>query len=508
MTLFKTKKTGWMRSITLCFLFILNGIFVPSTQANAADKPLRFSISFDKTVQPTPYSGRVYIMMTQDLNREPRLSRNWFNPPPVFAIDVTNVPPGGTVILDSTARAFPVNLSQLTPGRYRVQAVARRNPDNPQPGKGAGDLFSLAQTIDLSPETSGNIEFSLNQVVQEEPFQETKDVKLVEIVSPTLSEFHHRQYKMRAAISLPEHWPEQPNKAYPVVYYITGFGGSHKSIFRMRKMMGDLPRRVILVIPDATNYYGHSVFANSDNIGPWGQALTEELIPFIEKKYHASGDATDRYVTGISSGGWSSLWLQITYPDVFNGCWSIVPDPVDFHDFQRINLYAANANMYRDANGNRRPLARYRGKVMIWYDDFVHLESVLGPGGQIRSFEAVFSPRGDDGKPVPLFDRKTGAVNPATAQSWKRYDINLILKNNWQTLRPKLAGKLHIFAGEKDTFYLEGAVRILKRTLTELGSDADVRIVDDMTHEAPPGVFDAMLKEITQHANVQETTSP
>lgn len=480
-------------AVLLCF----------GSQAANAGRPLRFAVTFDTTLQTELYTGRVYVMLTTEKNREPRLALNWFQPPPIFAVDVENVNPTGTIILDSTALAFPVPLNKLPAGHYRVQAVARRSLDSPVPGKGPGDLYSAVQDVEVSPASGGNIAFRLDQMVSEKPFEASEHVKLVEIISPALSAFHHREFKLRAAVSLPESWRPGSGQSFPVVYYITGFGGSHRSVERVRRMMGELATQAIVVVPDASNHYGHSVFANSENTGPWGTALTTELIPYIEKKYNRVCRARNRYVTGVSSGGWSSLWLQIAYPDSFSGCWSIVPDPVDFRDFQRIDLYAPGANMYKDEQGERRPLARYNGRVAIWYDDFVRLESVLGPGGQIHSFEAVFSPKGADGEPRLVFDRRTGAVDPQTAEFWRRYDINLILQRNWPQLEPKLRGKLHIFAGGMDTFYLEGAVRLLKKTLAQLNSDAEVEIIPGMIHQAPPGVFDAMLKRIRQERSVE-----
>jgi S-formylglutathione hydrolase FrmB len=211
------------------------------------------------------------------------------------------------------------------------------------------------------------------------------------------------------------------------------------------------------------------------------------MIPAVEKSFRAVGTPAARLVTGHSSGGWSSLWLQVTYPDDFNGVWSTAPDPVDFRDFQRINLYADGANMFTDADGKPRPLARSGGRPTLFYKPFSDMEVVMGRGGQLGSFEAVFSPRGrwwssDYGRPKKLWDRKTGAVNPEVAEAWKKYDIRLKLEENWRELGPKLAGKLHVYVGGDDTFYLEGAVALLKESLKKLNSDAVIEIVPGRDH--------------------------
>ncbi len=210
--------------------------------------------------------------------------------------------------------------------------------------------------------------------------------------------------------------------------------------------------------------------------------MIEELIPHIEKQFRGLGVPGARFVTGHSSGGWSSLWLQVTYPDFFGGVWSTAPDPVDFRDFQQINIYKQGANMFVDDAGKRRPIARRNGKPVIFYKPFSDMEVVMGHGGQLQSFEAVSSERGADGKPMPLWNRQTGDIDPAVAKSWERYDIRLVIERNWNTLAPKLAGKLHVYMGSEDTFYLEGATVLLKESLTRLGSDAVVEIFPGRDH--------------------------
>jgi hypothetical protein len=174
--------------------------------------------------------------------------------------------------------------------------------------------------------------------------------------------------------------------------------------------------------------------------------------------------------------------LQVAYPDDFGGVWSTAPDPVDFRDFQRVNLYRAGENMYRDPQGKPRPIARMAGRPALWFEGFADMEWVLGPGGQLHSFEAVFSPRDEHGRPRLVWDRQTGAVHTDVARTWEKYDIRLVLERNWDTLGPKLRGKLHVHMGTEDTFYLEGATELLKESLEKLGSDAVVELHPGRDH--------------------------
>jgi len=202
------------------------------------------------------------------------------------------------------------------------------------------------------------------------------------------------------------------------------------------------------------------------------------------------------------------LWLQVTYPDAFGSCWAHCPDPVDFRDFQRINLYEPGANMYVDEQGKERPLARRGDQVLLTYREFVEMESVMGAGGQIASFEATFSERGEDGGPKRLFDRATGAVDTEVARSWEPFDIRLVMERNWEKLGPKVAGKIHVYAGGMDTYFLEGATKLLAESLKGLGSDVEVVIVKGMPHTIyPPGLV-AMFAALAEEPAETEADEP
>jgi pimeloyl-ACP methyl ester carboxylesterase len=329
------------------------------------------------------------------------------------------------------------------------------------------------------------VRLTIDQVVKETPFKETTRVKRVDIESKLLTAFHGKPTRMRAGVVLPKSYKDRGDRRYAVVYEIPGFGGNHRD-FAFGRERGNATEvggiDMIWVVLDPDCRLGHHVFADSANNGPWGKALVEELIPAIDKKFATVGKPEARFLTGHSSGGWSSLWLQVTYPDVFNGVWSTAPDPVDFRDFQRVNIYKPGINLFTDEDGKARPLARSGDKPVLFYKGFSDMEAVMGRGGQLYSFEAVFSPRGRDGKPRQLWDRKTGAVDAEVARSWEKYDIRLVLERNWKTLGPKLRGKLHVYVGDKDTFYLDGATVLLKQSLTKLGSDAVVEVFPGRHH--------------------------
>jgi S-formylglutathione hydrolase FrmB len=449
--------------------------------AGAAEpEPLAFRLTFDKAALDRPFTGRVYVSFRTG-PAAPPVGLNWFKPEPGLVAEVADWKPGDPLVLDGKATAFPAPLADLKRGKYYVCAVMDRDLGGIDFLSSPGNVYSKPVPLELDPKTSGTVELKLDRVATERAFKETDAVKLVEIESQRLTKFHGKPMTMRAGVVLPPSYAKEPGRKYPVVYEVTGFGGNHFAAFGAadRKAWDVAGTEMIWVVLDANCRLGHHVFADSANNGPVGTALVEELIPHLEKTYRGSGV---RFVTGHSSGGWSSLWLQVAYPDTFAGCWSTAPDPVDFRDFQLIDIYAAGANTFVDAADRPRPLARNGGKPVMFFKPFSQMEEYMGRGGQLGSFEAVFSPRGSDGRPQRLWDRTTGAVDPTVAKAWERYDIRLVLERNWKALGPKLAGKLHAFTGTEDTFYLDGPARLLKDALAGLKSDAVVELVPKKHH--------------------------
>jgi hypothetical protein len=467
------------------FGLVLALLLVPAAQLPAQEKhPLAFHLTFDKTVSSEPFTGRVYVMLSKTASKSLRSGPSWFGTEPFFAKDVKNWKPGETLGIGEDAVAFPEPLSKLKPGDYAIQAVMDFDRGNISFSTAPGNGYCVTEKRDLNPGESGPVKLHLDKVYKEREFVETENVKLVDIKSELLSKFHGRETRLRAGVVLPASFAEKRDKCYPVIFEIPGFSGDHFGAFQAAraKLTNVAGEEFLYVVLDPNCRLGHHVFADSANNGPCGKALVEELIPHIEKQFRAIGRPEARFVTGHSSGGWSSLWLQVTYPDFFGGVWSTAPDPVDFRDFQRIDLTKPGANMFTDGDGKKRPIARRGNTPSIYYQPFSDMEVVMGHGGQLGSFEAVFSPRGPDGKPKPLWDRKTGAVDPEVAKAWEAYDIRLTLERNWKTLGPKLTGKIHVYMGGDDTFYLEGATKLLGESLKELKSDAAVEIFPGKNH--------------------------
>ncbi len=459
----------------------LLAVAAPMLTAPVAAEPLRFAVTYDPSVADS-YTGRVYVMLSTT-EKEPRRGPDWQDPGSIFAIDVTGWKPGVPLQVGAQALSFPAPVQELPAGEYFVQAVMRRNLDSPYVGRAEGTAYSEPLHQALDGASAGEIVLRIDQVVGPRPDPQTERFQVVRLRSDLLSAFYNRDIVMEAAVILPESYDQEPSARYPALYIIPGFGGNHLQVLGFAGRAGrQSGGRIAKIGLNPLCRTGHHVFADSQNNGPRGRALVEEFIPYLEKQFRLEAAPWGRFLTGGSSGGWSSLWLQVTYPDFFGGVWSIAPDPCDFRAFQLINLYEPGANMYVDREGGRIPIARRNGQPMLWYDDFAHMEAACGEGGQLSSFEAVFSARGPDGAPRPLFDRKTGAVDPQVAESWKHYDIRLVLEQNWESLGPCLAGKLRVFMGTEDNFYLDGAVHLLKESLERLESDAVVEIVPGRDH--------------------------
>lgn len=347
-------------------LAVLLVVCCSATAVRAGEaKPLEFQVTFDRTVSDKPFTGRVFVVLSKNLITDVIRGPNWFAPEPLFAADVKNWQPGEPLTLTDKALAYPVKLGELPAREYYAQAVMDFNRGGQSFAASEGNGYGKAVRLKLDPKTSGTVRLTIDQVYRERPFQETDRVKLVDIESKLLSKFHGRQVRMRAGVILPKSFATDPDRRYPVVYEIPGFGGTHFMAHSLTGRTDVDGTEMLYVMLDPRCTWGHHVFADSANNGPWGQALCEELIPHVERTFRGIGTPGTRFVTGHSSGGWSSLWLQVRYPDFFGGVWSTAPDPVDFRDFQKINVYQPGTNMFIDDKGDKRPVARTDRKSVV-----------------------------------------------------------------------------------------------------------------------------------------------
>jgi hypothetical protein len=461
-----------------------------ATQTSAED--WRFAVKFSQSVHKEPFSGRVYIFFSRNRS-EPRQDPSWFSPEQFIARDVHDWKPGTVLEFasgDKSILAYPKPLATLNLAKSAAQAVVRFNPFEREVGNGPGNGYSQMSKVQHA--SSKQPVFVVDHVVPPRRFVETETRKEFVAHSKLLSDFYGRNVALSAAVFLPKSYQEDTDKRYPTLFIIPGFGGTHY-VTRPQRFADTVDGvEFIRVVLEPSCPLGHHVFADSANNGPVGQALVSEFLPAFDHAFRTVSDPRARFLTGHSSGGWSSLWVQVSHPQDFAGTWSTSPDPVDFRDFQQIDVYQPGTNMFVDAQGHPRPLARIGLEPVLFYRNFCEMEDVMGNGGQLLSFEAVFGPSapGADGSPVTtgirqprhLWDRKSGAINPAIAKDWEKYDIHLVLERNWEQLGPKLAGKLHVFMGTEDTFYLEGAARLLKQSLAKLKSDAVVELIPKKNH--------------------------
>ncbi len=492
-----------MSRITFFIVLLLSSLPLVALRAGPLER-WEFHLHFSTDVRSTPYSGRVYLFFSKSRS-EPRLGPGWFNPDQFVALDVQQWQPDETLVISPTTEdllGFPVDLGNMELDGYRAQAVIRFNPVPAKIGAGSGNGYSEVVLLD-SEVTQRSVELVVNKLVAGREFRETKWTRLLRVRSSLLSEFYGRDVYLNAAVNLPASYYDSPQRAYPTIFSIPGFGGTHFSASRNSpfREINDHGVEFLRVTLDPSCPRGHHVFADSENNGPVGRALVSELIGEFDRQYRSVALPNARFLKGHSSGGWSSLWLQVTYPEFFGGTWSTAPDPVDFRDFQLINLYRPKEHMYLDGEDQERPLARRRGRVVLTFRGFAEMERVLGYGGQLHSFEAAFSPRGPDGLPLPVWDRKSGRVNTDVALSWKKFDIRLILEENWPALGPRLLDKLHVFAGGQDTFYLDGAARLLQESLRQLSDNPVVEIHPDKTHGS------LLTKQLRQRIDQEMATS-
>lgn len=438
----------------------------------------RFEVSIAPGLLDQPRDGRILVVLSTRTDLEPRHQIGILGPnaPIIFGRDTVRFGRGTTVTLDDHA-AFP---HPAPNGEFLAQAIFDHNRSIRMP-HAALNLHSEPVLVEIRS-GDGNHRLELSQTIPpEQPPENRKQVRYLKLQSPRLSAFHGRSIFVRAGVILPRDYDLESDRTYPLRVSIGGYGSRYTIIERLMATgtgfeaawnAEDTPRMILLRL-DGAGPLGDPHQVNSANHGPYGDAVVHELIPAVERAFRAVGSGPARFLEGVSTGGWAALALQIFYPDEFGGAWACCPDSVDFRAFETIDIYSDD-NAYLDPAGNERPASRdLSGAVMTTMRHECALENAIGrrdswtlSGGQWGAWNATFSPRNADGLPAALWDAKTGAIDRAVAESWKQFDLRLVLERGWTTLGPKLRGKLHISSGESDEYFLNGAVHRLESFLT------------------------------------------
>lgn len=491
--------------------------------------------------------GRLLVLLTPvDEPAEPRFAvRGDDSTAQVFGVDVEEWTAGQTRSLTGDVAGAPLpSLADVPPGEYKVQALLHRyetfhRADGhivqlpPDRGEGQqwslapGNLYSTPRTLRI--DAGGSLELELDQEIAAlPPVTDTRLLRHIELESPRLTRFWGRSVKLGARVLLPEGWDTHPQARYPLVIVHSHFARdmfgyrdspadpalppvdlaglrrdcpnghgdkcAQHGYPRMVQEMGyafhqlwtgpAFPRVILVQIEHANPYYDDSYAVNSENLGPYGDAITYELVPHLEREFRGLG-AWARGMYGGSTGGWEAIAAQVFYPREYNGAVGNCPDPLDFRAYTTIDIYG-DTNAYRSAGPFRsspRIASRHPdGTLLSTVEDDNRMELALGDrsrsGQQFDIWEAVYSPVGADGYPRRIFDKRTGVIDREVAEHWRRnYDIGHRLTSEWPRLAADLRGKLWIFTGDMDTYFLERSVRHIEARLAALDPPADATVV-------------------------------
>lgn len=491
---------------------------------------LRFAVSFPQAKSAAPIDGRVILLLSKDMTREPRkhvAENEMLASPYLFGMNVDALAPGQAATLDDHALGWPARrLGDLPAGDYYVQAVLNRYETfhlangrvlklPPDRGEGQqwatkpGNLYSTPAKLHVDPAHPQSYSLVLDQEVPPvEAKADTEWVKHVRIRSELLSKFWGRDVYLGAHVLLPKGFATHPNAHYPLMvfhghfpedisefrteppdpnlkpvysnrFHLEGYNRIEQQeayATYQKWISADFPRFLVIEIQHANPYYDDSYAVNSENLGPYGDAINKELIPEIEKRFRGIGQGWARFTYGGSTGGWEALATQVFYPDMYNGAFAACPDPIDFQAYTIPNLYKDD-NAYTltgESSSVERPAFRnYMGEVFATQRATNHMELALGDhtrsGQQYDIWQAVFSPAGSDGYPKPIFDKESGKIDHDVANYWREhYDLTNIIVRDWASLAPKLQGKIHLYVGSGDNYYLTNSVYYAQERLEAL----------------------------------------
>ena len=495
---------------------------------------LRVEISYPATANAGPITGRVYVMISRNAERELRLQIGRTGVP-FFGRDVERLAPGHAAVIDATDLGSPVeSLKDIPPGEYFVQAMInvysefRRADghvlwmhDDQWEGqhwtRSPGNLYSAVQRVRLDRSAGGVVQLVADQVIPPvEIPPDTAFVKRFKFQSPMLTKFWGRPVHLGATVLLPRDY-DRETIDYPVSY-IQGhfslnppYGFNEKNEFSQAWLSEGFPRFVAVTFQHPNPYFDDSYAVNSVNVGPYGDAIMQELIPEFEKRFRVIRQPWARILSGGSTGGWEAAALQIFQPDFFGGAWIYCPDSVTFTDVEGINIYEDTNAFYKQYDWRQVPIINSRytnGQPVLTSEQRNRYELVNGTKGrsgeQLDIWSAVFGPIGEDGYFKPLFDKRTGVIDPTVAQYWKEhYDLRYHMEKNWTTLGPKLVDKLFFYTGTVDTYFLNNSTADLQAWMKTTENPHDEGFfmygVNKPHCWSGPVSSDVRLKEMAQH---------
>ncbi len=534
----------------------------------------RFEVSFAASAHAQRITGRVFVMISNTDEPEPRLQTgSWGDTAPLFGADVAQLRPGEAAVIDGSTLGYPPkSLSDIPAGDYYVQALinvyteCHRSDghsiwvhfdqwEGQQFNRSPGNLYGEVEKVHLDPTAGYDVKLILNKVIP--PLELPKDtewVKHIKIQSDLLTKFWGQEIYLGATVLLPKGYDSHPAVSYPVLYEQGHFGLGAPMGFsvqgdsapeRARKRLSgynlesgyefyqawnsdNFPRMIVVTFQHPTPFFDDSYAVNSVNNGPYGDAIINELIPYLETHFHIIRKPYARVLSGGSTGGWESLALQLYYAEFFGGTWTLYPDPISFEHYQLVNIYS-DENAFLEPGHTWlqavRPLMRTNeGQVEVTIAQMSQLEMVLGSHGrsaqQLGIWEAAYGPVGEDGYPKQLWDKLTGKIDHSVANYMRDhgYDLSAYLKQNWSQgyrIGPQLVGKIHIDVGDEDNYYLNLAVydfqEFLKTTLDphyegsfEYGRPEKGHGWQSMTQE---NLIRTMADHITKNAPGGEDTS-
>lgn len=471
--------------------------------------------------------GRVFVIVTRDSGSEPREQVMPLLPPttpPLFARNSQGLRPGRTVKLgpgDAAITGYPLtSLADLPEGSYRVQAfmnvyetfhradgsvVQVHLPcgDGNIVFHGPGNVYSGVSSLDVRKGKARSLRLVLDQVIppaepvppggtcQQGNPPESAHVKQVKIKSDLLSAFWGRPIYVAASVLLPRDYDARVSARFPAVYqwghYPTaynpvgnpnpfGFTESGSNAFSQWWLAAGTPQLIAVNFRHENAFYDSSYAVNSPNVGPYGDALTKELMATVDARFRTVGERWARTSTGASTGGWQALAQQVYYPDVWGGTFALCPDVVDFRSMYGVTDLYADENLYfKNYEWNQVPRPHFRspnGSVELTNPDWNKYELTLGDksrsGQYMDMYNATWGPQGSDGYPAEAWDKRTGAIDHAVAEQWRPYDLRAYVESNWPALAPKLSGQIHVYIGDDDGYYLEGAVKRLEASFSAL----------------------------------------
>ena len=151
----------------------------------------------------------------------------------------------------------------------------------------------------------------------------------------------------KVLVVTPPGYDENPNKRYPVVYFLHGYWApveAQQQGFRLHEAVqaaAEAGNELIMVMPDGYSKLRGGFYSSSPTVGDYESFVAEDLVEWVDANYRTIAKRDSRGLAGHSMGGYGTARLAMKHPETFSSIYMMSaccldPMPITAEQAQQI----------------------------------------------------------------------------------------------------------------------------------------------------------------------------